>query len=90
MFVDRVLNFIGSYYVKLGGKVDALVFAGGIGEKGSAFRDRVVQQCQCLGFEIDHKKNDEPEDATVTDIGTGSAKHRTLICQTDEQVSIFD
>src|ERR1700737_645896 len=35
IMVDRVVGFIGSYWVKMGGKVDALVFAGGIGEKGN-------------------------------------------------------
>ena len=32
IFVDRVAGFIGSYFVSLEGRVDALVFAGGIGE----------------------------------------------------------
>ena len=86
LFLDRILNFLGSYYVKLGGDVDALVFAGGIGEKSSRLRADVVKQCRCLGFEIDEKKNNDPEDASVTDIGADDAKHRTLICQTDEQV----
>lgn len=87
LFADRVMNFVGSYYLKLGGKVDALVFAGGIGEKGAAFRERIVNQCECLGFNLDAKKNEKPEDAVVTEIGTQSAKHKVLICQTDEQVS---
>ncbi|KAL8883340.1 MAG: hypothetical protein Q9192_007237, partial [Flavoplaca navasiana] len=43
IFTDRVVSFIGSYYVKLGGEVDALVFAGGIGEKADLFRSRVVE-----------------------------------------------
>lgn len=29
IFVDRIVGYVGSYYVKLGGEVDALVFAGG-------------------------------------------------------------
>lgn len=86
IFVDRVLNFIGSYYVKLGGQVDALVFAGGIGEKGAGFRQEVLGQCACLGFELDHEKNKSPADETVTDVGSKASKHRILICQTDEQV----
>src|SRR4051794_25655985 len=28
IFVDRILGYVGSYYVTLGGNVDALVFAG--------------------------------------------------------------
>lgn len=86
LFVDRILSFVGSYYVKLGGHVDALVFAGGIGEKSSLLRDSIIKQCECLGFELDQKKNDDPEDTSVFDIGSSNAKHRTLICQTDEQV----
>lgn len=85
LFVDRVLNFIGSYYLKLEGNVDALVFAGGIGEKGVEFRERIVQRCKCLGFEIDAEANRDPMDEVVTDIGSKNSKHRVLICQTDEQ-----
>jgi hypothetical protein len=33
VLVDRVAAHVGSYYVALGGAVDALVFAGGIGER---------------------------------------------------------
>lgn len=53
ILVDRIVGFVGSYYVKLEGKIDALVFAGGIGENGTVLRTRVVQQCNCLGFEVD-------------------------------------
>ena len=37
----------------LNGKVDALVFAGGIGEKERAFLGRDTEQAGCLGFAID-------------------------------------
>lgn len=86
LFVDRILNYIGSYYVKLGGQVDALVFAGGIGEKSAKLRADVVAQCQCLGFEIAAAKNDDVEDTSVFEISANGAKHRTLVVQTDEQV----
>jgi len=52
IFVDRVLGFVGAYYVTLGGQCDALVFAGGIGEKGALLRKRVVDGVKCLGFEL--------------------------------------
>lgn len=41
------------YYVKLLGNVDALVFAGGIGEKGGQLRQAVIDKVACLGFGID-------------------------------------
>lgn len=52
-FVDRLVGYVGAYYVKLGGEVDGLVFAGGIGEKGSKLREEVVRKVHCLGFEIE-------------------------------------
>lgn len=86
IFVDRIVGFVGSYYVKLEGQVDALVFAGGIGEKANILRKRVVEKCRCLGFEIDEQKNESSLKSTVQDVGSQSARHRTLVCQTDEQV----
>ena len=77
---------MGSYYVKLEGQVDALVFAGGIGEKGGLLRSRIVDKCKCLGFDIDDAKNPKAIEDVVQDIGKEGAKHRTLVCQTDEQV----
>lgn len=86
IFIDRILGFVGSYYVKLEGRVDALVFAGGIGEKGAMLRTRVVEKCRCLGFEIDEEKNKGNIDDIVVDVGKEGVKHRTLVCKTDEQV----
>ncbi|KAL8730164.1 MAG: hypothetical protein Q9166_004247 [cf. Caloplaca sp. 2 TL-2023] len=86
IFVDRICGFVGSYYVKMEGNVDALVFAGGIGQKADLLRERVVKKCQCLGFAIDEEKNGDPIKEIVQDVGQESAKHRTLVCQTDEQV----
>jgi acetate kinase len=86
IFIDRIVGYIGNYFVKLDGQVDALVFAGGIGEKSALLRTRVVEKCACLGFTIDEGKNSESGGGSVVDIGK-SDKVRTLICETDEQVS---
>ena len=88
IFVDRVVGFIGSYFVKLGGKVDALVFAGGIGEKSAPLRKKVVEKCQCLGFAIDEEMNTSLGKCRVASVGEGS-RARTLVCRTDEAVSLL-
>ncbi|KAF2862473.1 acetate kinase [Piedraia hortae CBS 480.64] len=81
LMVDRICGFVGAYFVKLEGKVDALVFAGGIGEHGASLRKAVVQKVACLGFGID---NESPElKAVVTELGP-----KTLICKTDEQAEM--
>lgn len=87
IFVDRVVGYIGNYYVKLGGRVDALVFAGGIGERSAYLRQVVIDKVSCLGFTLDDDKNQKGGDgAAVFDIGT-SEQVRTLVCETDEDVS---
>lgn len=88
IFAYRIIGYIGSYYVKLNGKVDALVFAGGIGEKAALLRTRIVEKCQCLGFGLDQQTNNNSIEDIVRDIGKEGARHRTLVCQTDEQVCI--
>ena len=72
--------------MKLEGQVDAIVFAGGIGEKGQSLRTAIVEKCKCLGFELDSEKNSKLIEHVVQDIGKHGSKHRVLVCQTDEQV----
>jgi acetate kinase len=97
LFVDRVCSFIGSYYVTLHGCVDALVFAGGIGERSALLRSRVVGNCKCLGFDVDEGLNEGVGETggVVLDVsaaekwrneGKGEkSKQRVLVCRTDEQ-----
>ncbi|KAI6868095.1 acetate kinase [Hortaea werneckii] len=95
LLVTRIVDFIAAYYVKLSGEVDALVFAGGVGEKSPQLRRAVVERVKSLGFEVDGGANAEPEftgeeeggggRGVVAEIGKSGAKHRVLVCQTDEQ-----
>jgi acetate kinase len=88
IFVDRISNYVAPYFTKLDGKVDALVFAGGIGEKGDKLRAAVVQGVRCLGFEIDEAKNGKQMEDLVTDISKDGARYKTLVVQTDEQLEM--
>lgn len=90
IFADRILGYVGSYYLKLEGDVDALVFAGGIGEKGAKLRDRIVHGAKCLGFQLDSEKNETAanSESVVTDIASADSRHRVLVCRTDEQLQM--
>jgi len=89
LFVDRICGFVGAYYVSLRGRVDALVFAGGIGEKSDRLRAAVVEQAGCLGFVLDAPRNDARrvagEKGVMQDVGKDGASPRVLVCRTDEQ-----
>ncbi|KAM5477650.1 putative acetate kinase [Microsporum canis] len=90
IFVDRIIGFIGNYFIKLNGNLDALVFAGGIGEQSALLRSKVAEKCRCLGVTIDDKANAigvSKEDQTVVDISQNSGQRPVaLICRTDEAV----
>lgn len=88
IFVDRITNYTAPYFTKLDGKVDALVFAGGIGEKGGKLREAVVNGVKCLGFELDAAKNEKGLEDVVTDISANGARYKTLVVQTDEQLEM--
>ncbi|KAL1843152.1 hypothetical protein VTJ49DRAFT_2902 [Mycothermus thermophilus] len=92
LVVDRICGFIGSYYVTLRGQVDALVFAGGIGERSDLLRAAVVDQVSCLGFRLNEeansaggKRENGEEEPVVWDVGKEGVTPRVLVCKTDEQ-----
>lgn len=60
--------------------MDALVFAGGIGEKSADLRAEVVKKVECIGFEVD-ERNESAGKEVVEWIGKN-----VIVCQTDEQV----
>ncbi|MBQ7731003.1 MAG: acetate kinase, partial [Lentisphaeria bacterium] len=58
MFIRRIVKYIGSYYVLLGG-ADAIVFTGGIGEHSLPERKAILDGFACLGIKCDDAKNNE-------------------------------
>ena len=86
MFVRRVCDFIGQYFVRLGG-CDVLVFSAGIGENVPEFREMICEQLkEPLGVEIDLELNKCRGVERV--ISTPNSKVKVIIIPTDEEVMI--
>jgi acetate kinase len=60
IFIYRIQSYVGQMAATLGG-VDALVFAGTIGERSEEIRRLVTQKMENLGFKLDEEKNLNPE-----------------------------
>jgi acetate kinase len=92
ILLDRILHYTGAYYLALHGDVDALVFAGGVGERSVELRHAIGEAVVCLGFAaIDETKNSqvvEDNDVVTVDIGKGDKGKKMLVCHTDEQVEM--
>ena len=86
MFVRRVCDFIGQYYVRLGG-CDVLVFSAGIGENVPEFRKMICDQLkEPLGVELDEELNNCRSVERV--ISKPTSKVKVILIPTDEEVMI--
>lgn len=86
MFCYRIRKYIGSYLAVLG-RVDALVFTGGIGENAAIVREKVCSDLAGLGIDIDREKN------LATTKGVREVQHdgnnvKVLVIPTNEELEI--
>lgn len=85
MLVHQLTKYIGGYAAAMGG-VDAIVFAGGIGENNPQYRTRVAENLAFLGVKIDEELNAKAKRTSVEyDISTPDAKVRMLVIPTNEE-----
>jgi len=81
MFVNRIRKYLGAYMIELG-RVDAIIFTGGIGENSSLIRKKVTQNLENYGILID----DEANDKNSSIISKGKIK--VLVIKTNEELQI--
>ena len=87
MFTRRIVKYIGAYFMLLGGKVDALVFTGGIGEHSQELRGELVKASECLGFKLDETKNQDCFGKKGI-ISTEDSAHKVVVMPTNEELMI--
>ena len=56
VFAYRLAKYIAAYAVPLG-RIDAIVFTGGIGENSSIIREKVLELLGVFGYQVDSEKN---------------------------------
>ncbi len=81
----RSLQYIGAYAVELG-RVDAIIFTGGIGENGIDFRGSVVEKLSALGIKLDAAANNVRGKEAV--ISTPDSPIKVMIVPTNEELVI--
>ncbi len=86
MFARRIIKYIGSYYVLLGG-CDALVFTGGIGEHSNDLRATIAESLACLGIRIDSAKN-KANNGEKEIVSTADSSSKIVIMPTNEELMI--
>ena len=86
MFVRRVVKYIGSYFVLVGG-ADAIVFTGGIGEYSVGIREEIIKGVESLGFKMDAEKN-AAHFGKKGIVSTDDSKGKVIIMPTNEELMI--
>ena len=81
----RIVDYVASYYVYLGG-CDAICFTAGMGENVKHLRLNIARRLGALGVEIDEQLNDTFSDERV--ISTPNSKVKLYIVPTNEEVMI--
>jgi acetate kinase len=79
----RLKKYIGAYYAELG-RVDAIVFTGGIGENAPVIRSRVCRDAAWLGVAIDEAANAGGRGC----IGSGASRVAVWVIPTNEELMI--
>lgn len=87
LYANRVAQTIGSYFVQLG-KVDAIVFTGGLGENDVAMRAAIVERIQtALGIDFDLELNNKSRGKDLC-LSKAGSKTQVWIVPTNEELVI--
>ncbi len=86
MFCYRIKKYIGAYHAVLG-RLDAVVFTGGIGENAVVIRQRVCEGLKHLGISVNAAKNNAAK-GSVAEIQEDGFPVKVLVVRTDEEREI--
>jgi len=81
----RAIKYIGAYAIELG-RIDAIVFTGGIGENDIAFRASVVERLTALGIKLDASANNVRGQEAL--ISTADSQIKVMVVPTNEELVI--
>lgn len=85
MFVNRCVDYIAKYYVKLGG-VDAICFSAGLGENSITTRKQIIDKLSVLGIKLsDDRNNVRGKEALIS---SDDSTVPVWVIPTDEELGI--
>ncbi len=87
VFTYRLKKYIGMYFAVLG-RVDGLVFTGGIGENAAEIRAAACENLECLGIVIDHQSNQCVVGRKEGRISSKESQVDVLVIPTDEEAAM--
>jgi len=87
IYCYRIKKYIGAYFAVLG-RVDALVFTGGIGENSPEVRSLCCKGLQSLGVVVDDERNQARGAVATSEIQSDTSQLKVLVIPTNEELEI--
>ncbi|OOE46173.1 MULTISPECIES: acetate kinase [Salinivibrio] len=88
VFCHRLAKYVASYTATLDGRLDAIVFTGGIGENSGPIRELVLERLALLGVDIDKERNLKARFGGEGVITTDESRVPAMVISTNEELVI--
>lgn len=86
VYCHRIRKYVGAYAAVLG-RLDAVVFTGGIGENAAPIRKKSLEGLGFMGIDIDEARNGAVS-GDVAEIQTAESPVKVLVVRTNEELEI--
>jgi acetate kinase len=87
IFCHRVKHYIGAYLAEMGG-AEAVIFAGGIGERSPQIRERISTDLDAIGLTLDMEKNNNLVEGQPGEITADGSTLKAYVVPTNEELLI--
>ncbi|WP_407332497.1 acetate kinase [Enterovibrio sp. 27052020O] len=88
VFCHRLAKYVAGYTACLDGRLDAIVFTGGIGENSGPIRELVLNRLGLLGVEVDQARNLKARFGGEGVITSDSSRVPAMVISTNEELVI--
>ncbi|OEE71580.1 acetate kinase [Vibrio genomosp. F6] len=90
VFCHRLAKYVASYTATLEGRLDAIVFTGGIGENSAPIREMVLNRLAFFGIEVDSAANLKARFGGEGTITTENSRVPAMVISTNEELVIAE
>ncbi len=90
VFCHRLAKYVAGYTATLEGRLDAIVFTGGIGENSGPIREMVLNRLGVFGIEVDGEANLKARFGGEGTITTADSRIPALVISTNEELVIAE
>ncbi|MZI95122.1 acetate/propionate family kinase [Vibrio sp. CAIM 722] len=90
VFCHRLAKYVAGYTASLDGRLDAIVFTGGIGENSAPIREMVLNRLAILGVEIDGEANLKARFGGEGVITSDASRVPAIVISTNEELVIAE